>query len=105
MTPIELLASQWIWYAVFGVVAILFFLRARRRTAPSFPQSSPASRFSRDRAPAPEGDRSGHPPRARSGGGETAPAHDDHPSHAPAHAGHEGHGGHGGHGARRHGCC
>lgn len=99
MSPIELLASQWIWYAVFGVVAVLFFLRARRRTAPSFPESSPASRSSRDPAPAPEGDLSGHSLNGRSGDGETAPAGGARPSDAPAHAGH------GAHGGRRHGCC
>lgn len=29
--PIELLAHIWIWYALFGVVSVLVFLRTRRR--------------------------------------------------------------------------
>ncbi len=35
MTPIELLAHSWIWYALFGVIAVLSFLRTRRRRTAS----------------------------------------------------------------------
>lgn len=31
MIPIELLAHTWIWFALFGVVAVLVFVRTRRR--------------------------------------------------------------------------
>lgn len=98
MTPIELLASNWIWFAIFGVVAVPFFLRARRRTLPSFAEPSPgASEEARDPDHGPEAAPSGHPLRTRSGDGGTASAGGGPTSRA---TGHDGHGGH-----RRHGCC
>lgn len=62
MSAFELLASNWIWYALFGGVAALFFLGARRRGRTSFGASTPVAEAppSRSAHPPEGGKRHGH---------------------------------------------
>lgn len=93
MNPIDLLANTWIWYALFGVVAALFFLRGRGRSLMSFAERSSGSPGSGASAHT----HNGHDLVARSEDGEPTPPGDAQPSRTADHAMHGG--------RRRHGCC
>lgn len=92
MNPMELLASQWIWYALFGLVALVYFVRIRSRRLATM------AGMESGWPPSHAGDHAHHQHDATVRPGVTAsdPEGDVKPSDGPAHT-------EGGH--RRHGCC